>query len=406
MQKLVYLKEIENAEWVHEVIAETFDNALELISEESIVYGGAVRDCLAGRKLEGDLDILVPYQDMGLVVQTFSSNPKWVDIKNDHSKAYQSISQISGISVFRNMNDKTVQLIRTQPYPSAEKSVGLLRVAGIVDIVCCGVVMTKNGTVYEVVPNAYKECIEGVLTINRSSEIASKETLSDRINKLVDRGWKSEIDINRAIKKTKHTKQQQQPKKKNFGTATFRSKSVLQNGATIKSMPHNRDTESVYEFRYSGKGDFISGDFVRRFDQIEDTKRFLTITEDFARRHRLDIKVRVKYLSINVYSKSSGALKALGDSLELLEAENNGMLQGQTAYERVKSGMITTDVYKIPSSQPDSRKLRWIENEEPIPYSLPKNTWAEFRNFNDPSLNKQTINHMTTEGEEQNNESS
>ena len=41
-----YLKEIENVGWVQEIVMERFDNATELMVPTSIVYGGAIRDCV------------------------------------------------------------------------------------------------------------------------------------------------------------------------------------------------------------------------------------------------------------------------------------------------------------------------------------------------------------------------
>ncbi len=41
-----------------ELISEKFDNALELADKDALVYGGAVRDLVAGLPLKGDLDIV------------------------------------------------------------------------------------------------------------------------------------------------------------------------------------------------------------------------------------------------------------------------------------------------------------------------------------------------------------
>lgn len=72
-----YIKQID-APWVMEIIAERFDyQAIEMMPKHAIIYGGAVRDALAGLPLVGDLDIAVATIDKSLIFQKFQGSVKW-----------------------------------------------------------------------------------------------------------------------------------------------------------------------------------------------------------------------------------------------------------------------------------------------------------------------------------------
>ena len=71
-----YNKKI-NAPWVMEVIAERFDNALDMLTPDSMVYGGAVRDALAGISLDGDLDVCVNEKSANFICKRIKKNVRW-----------------------------------------------------------------------------------------------------------------------------------------------------------------------------------------------------------------------------------------------------------------------------------------------------------------------------------------
>ena len=73
-----YIKEIEDVEWLAEVISERFDNALSMMSTQSVIYGGAVRDTIAEKELLGDLDIAVTPEAFSEMSVAFQENPRWV----------------------------------------------------------------------------------------------------------------------------------------------------------------------------------------------------------------------------------------------------------------------------------------------------------------------------------------
>lgn len=78
--------------WVMEIITEKFDqSALNNMTEFSLIYGGAIRDALAGLPLIGDLDIVVPYEQSTTLLGTFNNSPKW--IKVDVSKAKAAVTK-------------------------------------------------------------------------------------------------------------------------------------------------------------------------------------------------------------------------------------------------------------------------------------------------------------------------
>lgn len=171
-----------------EHICEVFDSAVELLPETAILYGGAVRDSLAGVPIAGDLDVLLTPEDLHYAVNDFVRSPRWILINGKTSyKDYEGISfDYTAIHSFKTVNDKVVQLI---PSTTVDTAV-------ITDIICCGVVSDVTGNVYEAVNGAYRDCQEMVLNINEMAyKVMSVENLSNRIDKLVKRGWKSNISM-------------------------------------------------------------------------------------------------------------------------------------------------------------------------------------------------------------------
>jgi hypothetical protein len=203
-----YLKEIEDVGWVQETIMERFDNALELMSPNSIVYGGAVRDCLANKELLGDLDVAVSVEDVKKISESFQTNPKWVPmskiretIGEEGSSAglANAFAPMSSMVVFNTLGNKQVQLI-TSKYRSKDSLQNSIYIARMVDIVCCGVIMLSDGRVFEAIPGAYQDCIDGVLRVNNGADTIFLDALEQRVDKLVKRGWKNLIDVPKTIK--------------------------------------------------------------------------------------------------------------------------------------------------------------------------------------------------------------
>ena len=223
-----YLKEIPDVEWVQEVIMERFDSALELLGVDSIVYGGAVRDCLAGLELLGDLDIATTRNGLAAMVDRFHKSTKWVahDSSVVEQKTFQTmpakagkwtspkmpsrnsgdmareLSPMSNVTAFRTLGDKVVQLI-TSKRLTRDKFQDAVYMTRTVDITCCGVLLAADGRVFEAVPGAYQDCLDRVLRLNEDSNTIFVDALPFRVEKLVARGWKNEIDVNKAIRDVK-----------------------------------------------------------------------------------------------------------------------------------------------------------------------------------------------------------
>ncbi len=106
---------------------------------------------------------------------------------------------MSSVTSFKTIGDKVVQLIVSK-HQSKSKIERSMYIARMVDIVCCGVVMLHDGRVFETLPGAYQDCLDGILRINYDSNTIYLKTLQSRVNKLVKRGWKNTINVAKVIK--------------------------------------------------------------------------------------------------------------------------------------------------------------------------------------------------------------
>ncbi len=190
-----------NVSWAMEVISESFDNAECLMTGNSLIYGGAVRDVIAGMDLLGDLDIIVPAQEYLEILNNFNSSPNWVasQIDTDKKKAYSNTSLISKISEFRTYNERTAQIVVANS-EIKDPAKAVLNTVRRVDIVCCGLAMTRGGKIIEVIPEAFENAKDRILKLSRIDHTIDVENLVRRIKKLEDRGWRNTININQVKK--------------------------------------------------------------------------------------------------------------------------------------------------------------------------------------------------------------
>jgi len=231
---------IENLDtpWVLETIAEKFDNATDLLTTNSVVYGGAVRDALAGLELLGDLDIAVTADEAGRLNNAFKNSVKWVMTHIDGKRQPQTLPRlnasakdapgggwrpssmprlssrpmsarnagygrhvpISSLTTFTTIGGAKVQIMVSKS-PHKGKFDNALYVPRNVDIRCCGVAMDIDGNVYEVVKGAYQDCKDKVLRVNKLTSALDVPRMIDRIAKLEKRGWKNEINVKEVEKK-------------------------------------------------------------------------------------------------------------------------------------------------------------------------------------------------------------
>lgn len=261
-----HMKEIEDTEWLTEILSERFDNAIDMLTSKSVIYGGAVRDVLAGKEPQGDLDVAVLPEDHSEIVSTFLGHPRWKAQKpssSNHKDYFGKLSAepltLSKISSFVNTNGVVVQLIVTAD-TEKDRMQAALWPARRVDIICCGVVMLTDGRVFEVVPGALEDCKNSVLNINKNIPICI-ETLSRRINKLVSRGWTNSIDLDKLNKELKKT-ERKKPKKKELPTKRPMAKLFTERRSTFdkigkkKSLaPSEWITNHVFTF---GSGELLN----------------------------------------------------------------------------------------------------------------------------------------------------
>ena len=203
----------DNCPWIIEAIDEVFDDVLcQLDLENSYIYGGSVRDLLAGVPLIGDLDILVENTIFEYTVDIFRFSPRWSlkyisdgskyeRVKPPNSKTTSS-GNIKKIATFINKSKSEIQLISptghdrefTDTIPCSRS---LWNIARYVDIRCSGILTTLVGDVYETVPGAIDDCRKRVLNINQgvTKETVGIKRLHERIDKLTKRGWTNNINL-------------------------------------------------------------------------------------------------------------------------------------------------------------------------------------------------------------------
>jgi len=204
-----------------ELVAEKFDNAVDLIGSNAVVYGGALRDLIAGFPLTSDLDIACDYNEYKQVVRRFNNSEKWItgsDMKklrggtsNDlfdnilnnlsqRKNSYENIP-ISSVTDFYTCNNVKIQLMRAASAADGEGSA--VDIVKNVDIVCCGLMMDAAGRIFEVVKGAYRDCVNKVLNLNEGGLGIDIKALESRISKLEERGWISKINLRKLARNAK-----------------------------------------------------------------------------------------------------------------------------------------------------------------------------------------------------------
>lgn len=199
--------EVVECDWLTDILEEKFDDAMSLLEEGCIIYGGAIRDIFAGMPLRGDLDIGVPNSMFRHITANFNNSNRWINkshvLPHKNSGIPTTAKKvISNVNTYQNINGDTVQLIAPVDMAASEIQgidFGLIDIVLNVDIVCCGLLSDIFGTVYEIVPGAVEDCKNRVLNFNGAIKITptSIDRLNERIKKLKIRGWKSEIDVSK-----------------------------------------------------------------------------------------------------------------------------------------------------------------------------------------------------------------
>ena len=190
-----------------DLIAEKFDNILELLHPNALAYGGAIRDITAGLSLKGDLDIVAAGADYDYCISKVSNSGKWREVntvsaivRKIKGSDYSSNKAIKKVSTFETFGNKRVELIKAVTQLDKHNLTATLEVIKTVDITCCGVAMDIYGNAYEILEGARQDCLDRVLKLNSLNSDSNIENLKNRIIKLEKRGWTSRINLDKATK--------------------------------------------------------------------------------------------------------------------------------------------------------------------------------------------------------------
>lgn len=216
---------------VVELVSETFDGVLDHMFPGMLVFGGALRDVVAGFGLHHDLDIAASDSEGKKFIQYLETSSKWIEegivgqyqrqakimedrvsnIVSPHSMEngmldlnrgfpytikpkFSNYGNIQGVKTFINSFGRKLQIIITKSNPFTLEEQSPVSIVRTVDFICCGIMMDTNGNVYEIVEGAENDCIKKILRINKNANIKFRD-LNRRIKKFVNRGWKSEINL-------------------------------------------------------------------------------------------------------------------------------------------------------------------------------------------------------------------
>lgn len=256
-----YLREIGEIPGILEELGEIFDNAIDLLTPNAIVYGGAIRDVVAGMELKGDLDIAVAPQEAGALIGTFLNDAKWIEpqvclgpgdiIRQGHrpdagprvspssssskkwgsprlsSSNYEDLAPIEKVKTFKTIGGVRVQIVTSS---ASEKSPmeNVLEVVKNVDIICCGLCMMFDGRVFEVVKGAENDCLKKILRMNYDScNLVDLDRAKKRLEHLKSRGWKMSVNMKELERKIKKKAKEALRKKEEEMERLFGNRSGL-----------------------------------------------------------------------------------------------------------------------------------------------------------------------------------
>jgi hypothetical protein len=191
---------------VVELISETFDGVLNHMFPGMLVFGGALRDIVAGFGLHHDLDIAASNSEGKKFIQYLEMSSKWVeecvvdqykkqarimedklsDIVSPHSMANGALDldrglpyitrskpsnydNMQGVRTFVNPFGRKLQIVTAKYDPFTLEEQSSISVVKAVDFICCGIMMDTNGNVYEIIEGAKDDCIKKILRINKNA---------------------------------------------------------------------------------------------------------------------------------------------------------------------------------------------------------------------------------------------
>ncbi len=264
-----YLREID-APWINEVISERFGNATELLTPNAVIYGGATRDALAGLPLLGDLDISVPPQELPHILGVFDDDVRWrrrnaeegplARLRNSNPNRADELP-MQEIVEFVTFDDAVVQIMvsNTQGKDKFQKALGLARQ---VDLICCSIVLTSDGRVFETLENGRQDCLDRVLRANLASPTIHLDSMPQRIEKLSGRGWVNQVDMPAVVKHIEDARKKAERKKmREHRRAQKRHKNMLSAAKAADKRAMRKSASDDLE--------------IRRFPHLPDRRGFI-----------------------------------------------------------------------------------------------------------------------------------
>ncbi|MEA3296181.1 MAG: hypothetical protein U9Q27_03535 [Patescibacteria group bacterium] len=213
---------------ITELISEKFDGILNYMLPNMLIFGGALRDIIAGFGLHHDLDIVASFSEGKQFIHYLETSSKWIEecvvtqykeqakiMKNKITNIVSPHSIINGmldinknffynkkfkfynqnnVRTFINSSGQKLQVVTEKPNLFDIENQSPISIVKTVDFICCGIIMDIEGNVYEIIEGARNDCLKRVLHINKNANIEFFD-LNKRIKKLTNRGWKSEINL-------------------------------------------------------------------------------------------------------------------------------------------------------------------------------------------------------------------
>ena len=198
---MIELKELQKkvedrlSDYIEFDVKELFD-----VSDYITIYGGAVRDSIAGMEIH-DVDILCMPSSAHKLRKHLREKYNYTTLdlfKEGTLSMYKGMSLISDPWTMVNHNKKIIQIIRprwnagTNVHATTEYKKAYYDLIKNVDISCCGVFMEnydREINLREACKGEIVNCLTKTFEVNEWAKLYNQKRTEDRTYKLTDRGW-------------------------------------------------------------------------------------------------------------------------------------------------------------------------------------------------------------------------
>lgn len=181
-----------------EIIKNRIDTYLEFDSDTLFfdplirIFGGAIRDSIAGESEIHDIDVMCGSKSIRKIESILTRNGyKYFTgflTSLEIGKIYADINVISEPRTWMK-GTKVVQLIRPRPGSSnCSYYENFHNLLSNVDISACGV-SYSNGVLFENYKGAVSHCLSKTFRVNKQASMYIERRIINRTMKLIDRGW-------------------------------------------------------------------------------------------------------------------------------------------------------------------------------------------------------------------------